>query len=106
MKPDKTEVRAPEEYGVAPIALDAAEALTWVSYGIFRHVKNHTQPDESKLLDWWDHILAAQVAIGALVTECESILRDGLTESAQLRLGLALSRMDPSGLVVPRGMTG
>jgi hypothetical protein len=106
MKPNKSEARAPEEDGVAPIAWDAAEALTWVSYGVFRHVKVHTQPDESELLDWWSHILAAQLAMGALVTECESILRDGLTEAAELRLGLALSRMDPSGLVVPRGMAG
>jgi hypothetical protein len=104
MKPNKTEARAPEEDGVAPVSGDAAEALTWVSYGIFQHVKGHTQPEESELLDWWSHVLATQVAIGALVTECESILSNGLTESAELRLGLALSRMDPSGLVVPRAM--
>jgi hypothetical protein len=99
MKPNNTGALAHEKSVEEPFAWDATEALTWVSYGIFRHAKDHTRPDEPELLNWWGHILSTQVAMGALVTECESILRDGLTESAQLRLGLALSRVDPAGLV-------
>ena len=94
MTPSNDEARAPEKCTDDSVFWDAAEALTWVSYGIFRHAKGHTQPDEPELLDWWNHILATQVAIGALVTECEGILRDGLPERAQLRLSLALSRLD------------
>lgn len=72
---------------------DVEDALTWVSYGCFRHVKNQTRPDDSELIDWWHQILNSQVAIGALVAECERALAGALQDDTRQRLAVAIARM-------------
>ena len=76
-----------------PFLWDVEDALTRVSYGLFRHVKNQTQPDESELVDWWHQILNSQVAIGALVAECEHVLSGTLQDDMRQRLAMAVARM-------------
>lgn len=76
-----------------PPAWDVEEALTWVTYGFFRHLKDETSPGASELTNWWDHLIAVQVAIGALTAECESISTSELTDAARQRLSMALSRI-------------
>ncbi|WP_445147257.1 hypothetical protein [Dyella sp. Tek66A03] len=84
-----------------PSSWDVEEALTWVSYGFFRHLKHQTRPDASELSNWWDQLLAAQMAIGFLVAECESISSGALTELARQRLTTALARISTSPSSTP-----
>ena len=84
-----------------PFLWDVEEALTRVSYGFFRHLKNQTRPDDSELVDWWHQILNTQIAIGALIAECErAVVRTSQHDTRQ-QLAVALVRVGagcPSGL--------
>jgi len=75
-----------------PFLCGVEEALTWVSYGFFRHIKNQTRPDEPELLGWWHQILNTQVAIGALIAECERAVAGDSHDDTRQRLAVALAR--------------
>jgi hypothetical protein len=75
---------------------DVEEALTWVTYGFFRHLKHETSPNAAELSDWWDQLLAVQVAIGVLMAECARASTEALTDQAWQRIRAALARIRAS----------
>lgn len=85
----------PRDYGSTgrSFRLDLDEVLTRMGYSFCRHINNKTRPDEPELLDWWRQILNTQVAIGALIAECERALDGGLREDAHLTLANAVARV-------------
>lgn len=87
---------AQSDHRPALLTWDVEEALTWVTYGFFRHLKNETPPSASELSDWWDQLLAVQVAINALIAECGNLPTGTLTDHARKRLNTALSRITAS----------